>query len=48
MELRCRMNGQRNGVVCGFWVDNKLLPHIKNKIKSNDAQNYLRKIAYKI
>lgn len=48
MELRCRMNGQRNGVVCGFWVDNLLLPHIKKQINSEHSQNYLRKIAYKI
>jgi hypothetical protein len=46
MELRCRMNGQRNGTVCGFWIDNRLLPHIKSKIKSEYAQNYLKKIAY--
>jgi hypothetical protein len=48
MELRCRMNGQRKGNVCGFWVDNNLLPHIKDKINSETSQNYLKKIAYKI
>jgi hypothetical protein len=48
MELRCRMNGQRNGVVCGFWVDNIMLPHIKDKLKSRIFQNYLKEIAYKV
>jgi hypothetical protein len=46
MELRCRMNGQRNDTVCGFWIDNKLLPNIKKQIKSEVSQNYLKKIAY--
>jgi hypothetical protein len=42
------MNGQRNDIVCGFWVDNIMLPHIKNKTNSETSQNYLKKIAYKI